>query len=105
MYKNLRGNEFKEGLEKDDSIVLLDVRTEGEYRMGHIPNAILMNLFSPDFAQKLENLDKNKKYFIYCRSGSRSAHVCSMLAHKGFKETYNLYHGLFDWNGEIVTLA
>lgn len=105
MYNNLIGNDFQQAIEQDDSIVVIDVRTEGEFRHGHIPDAIHLNIFSPDFQQKIQELDKNKKYFIYCRSGARSAHACSMMGHMGFKELSNLYGGLFDWNGKIVTLA
>ena len=105
MYNNLIGSEFKEAIDQDDSVVLIDVRTEGAFRNGHIPEAILFNMFSPDFQQKIKSLDRNKKYFIYCRSGARSAHACSMMAHMGFKELSNLYGGLFDWNGKIVTIA
>jgi len=105
MYNNLSGNEFNQALEQDESIVLIDVRSEGEFRMGHIPNAELINLFSPDLQQRIQNLDKDKKYLIYCRSGARSAHICSLMAHMGFTDLSNLYGGLFDWNGKIVTLA
>jgi len=105
MYNNLNGNEFNQAIEQYDSIVLIDVRTEGEYQMGHIPNAELIDLFSPDLQQIIQNLDKEKKYLIYCRSGARSAHICSMLAHMGFSDLSNLYGGLFDWNGKLVTLA
>ncbi len=105
MYNNLIGNDFKQELEQDDSIVLIDVRTEGEFRNGHIPEAILMNMFSPDFQHKIQSLDKNKKYLVYCRSGARSAHACSMMAHMGFKDLSNLYGGIFEWNGKIVTLV
>jgi rhodanese-related sulfurtransferase len=105
MYKNLSGNEFNQSLEQDDSNVLIDVRTEGEFRTGHIPNAKHLDLFSPDLQQQIQNLDKDKKYLIYCRSGARSAHICSMMAHMGFTDLANLYGGLFDWNGELVTLV
>jgi len=105
MYSNINGSSFEEALKQDSSIVLIDVRTEGEYRMGHIPNSLHLDLFSPDLQNKIQALDKDKKYFIYCRSGSRSAHVCSMMGHMGFKNLSNLYRGLFDWKGEIVTLA
>lgn len=105
MYNNLTGKDFEQALEQDDSIVLIDVRTEGEFRMGHIPESLHLDLFSPDLQQKIQALDKNKKYLIYCRSGARSAHICSMMAHMGFSNLYNLYGGLFDWNGKIVTLA
>lgn len=105
MYNNLTGNDFKQTIEQNENVVLLDVRTDGEFRMGHIPNAIHIDLFSPDLQNKIQNLDKDKKYLIYCRSGARSAHACSMMAHMGFSDLSNLYGGLFDWNGEIVTLA
>ena len=97
--------EFRTALEEDQSIVLIDVRTEGEHRMGFIPNSLHMDMFEPDFMQKIEALDKNKNYFIYCRSGARSANVCSAMAQMGFSKLTNLFGGLFDWRGEIVTLA
>ena len=105
MYKNLSGSEFNQALEQDESNVLIDVRTEGEFRMGHIPNAMHLDLFSPDLQRQIQNLDKDKKYMIYCRSGARSAHICSMMGHMDFSDLSNLYGGLFDWNGKLVTLA
>jgi len=105
MFNNLMAREFEQALENDKSIVLIDVRTSGEYRMGHIPNSLHIDLFSPDFSQKIMALDKSKNYFIYCRSGARSANVCSMMAQQGFSNLTNLFGGLFDWRGEIVTLA
>ena len=105
MYRNLRGNEFIEIIENDPTVEIIDVRTEGEFRMGHIPEATLMDVFSPDFQNKVNALDKDKKILIYCRSGARSAHVCSMLAHSGFKDLSNLFGGLYEWSGKLVTLA
>lgn len=95
--------EFRQAIENDKSIVLIDVRTEGEHRMGHIPDSLHIDLFSSDFRHKIEALDKDKEYFIYCRSGARSANVCSMMSQMGFSKLTNLFGGLFDWRGEIVT--
>lgn len=95
--------EFRQAIENDKSIVLIDVRTEGEHRMGHIPDSLHIDLFSSDMRQKIEALDKDKDYFLYCRSGARSANVCSMMSQMGFTKLTNLFGGLFDWRGEIVT--
>lgn len=105
MFSNLMEREFRQALEEDKSIVLIDVRTFGEHRMGHIPNSLHIDLFSSDFSKQIDALDRDKKYFVYCRSGARSANVCSMMAQMGFESTTNLFNGLFDWRGEIVTLA
>jgi rhodanese-related sulfurtransferase len=105
MFNNLMEREYRQALEEDNSIVLIDVRTEGEHRQGHIPNSLHIDMFSPDLAEKIQSLDKGKNYFVYCRSGARSANVCSMMGQMGFNKLTNLFGGLFDWHGEIVTLA
>jgi rhodanese-related sulfurtransferase len=76
--KNFEDIEPKEAftiLEKhkrNPEYVPLDVRTPKEYGEGHIENATFLNIKSKDFEEELDKLDKNKKYFIYCRSGIRS---------------------------------
>ena len=105
MFNNLMEREFRQALEEDKSIVLIDVRTDGEFRMGHIPDSLHFDMFSPDLSQKIQSLDKDVNYFVYCRSGARSANVCSMMANMGFTKLTNLFGGLFDWKGEIVTLS
>ena len=52
-----------------------------------------------DEAQKL---DKDKAYFIYCRSGARSAQACQVLDHLGVVATFNLKGGILAWTGEVV---
>lgn len=105
MYSNISGKEFEEAINTNETAVIIDVRTDMEFRMGHIPNAIQIDLFSPQLQAKIAALDKEKKYLVYCRSGARSAQACSMMGHMGFSDLSNLYGGLFDWHGEIVTLA
>jgi rhodanese-related sulfurtransferase len=105
MYKNISGKEFKSAMEANPNALVIDVRTEMEFRSGHIPNALHIDLFSPDLQQKVAELDPGKEILVYCRSGARSAHACSMMGHMGFQNLSNLYGGLFDWHGELVTLA
>lgn len=96
-YKNLSGKEFKEELKKSNGI-LLDVRTPGEYAAGTINGSRNMDMMSSNFKASVNNLDKNKEYFLFCRSGNRSAQACSMMAKDGFK-VYNLKGGIGEWPG------
>src|SRR5690625_2670426 len=51
--------------------VLLDVRTPEEFAEGHLPDAININLKSDKFEEIIDTLDKNKTYYVYCRSEER----------------------------------
>ena len=63
--------------------ILLDVRTQGEYLQGHIPDS--RNLDVQEI-QKAPSLwpDKQVPLFVYCRSGARSAQACSILKRRGY---------------------
>ncbi len=67
-----------------------------------LPNSINIDFYNPqDFMQELEKLDKNKVYYIYCRTGSRSANTCELMKEIGFAKTYNLLGGITEWEGEV----
>jgi phage shock protein E len=80
---------------------LIDVRTNQEHSGGHIPNSLNINLMSPDFKAKLEKLDKNLTYYVYCASGNRSKTACSQMNHMGFENVNNLRMGMMGWSGAI----
>jgi thioredoxin len=88
---------FKE-LTTQKDMLILDVRTEGEYTRGHIKGSTLIDLSSPIAADRLNLLQKNKTVLIYCLSGSRSTVVAQYMQKQGFSKIYNLTYGLMDWN-------
>jgi rhodanese-related sulfurtransferase len=47
-------------------------------------------------------LEKRKNYYVYCRSGARSAKACEVMNELGIENTFNLTGGIL-WNGEIVS--
>ncbi len=99
-YINLSAQDFATALEKyknDPNTILLDVRTMDEYNAGHIKGAKEVDYYAPDFMAKLSALDKNKRYFIYCRSGHRSGDTLQKMKSLGFKEVYNLQYGFNSW--------
>lgn len=99
---NLTQEEWVSQLEADENAIVLDVRTENECDQGIIPNAINLDIYeAQDFVSKIEAFDKSKNYYVYCRSGARSANACEIMNGLGIKNAYNLLGGILEWNGEI----
>tara|TARA_B110000977_G_scaffold197127_1_gene278935 strand:+ start:264 stop:569 length:306 start_codon:yes stop_codon:yes gene_type:complete len=100
--KNLHKEEWEKALIDNENYVLLDVRSPQECQAGMQENASQLNFLDQEvFMTGIENLDKSKDYFVYCRSGARSSNACSVLSQKGFS-TYNLVGGMLEWDGKIV---
>ncbi len=76
---------------------IIDVRTPEEFGEGHIENAINIDFYSETFRDELDNLDKNKTYLIYCRSGGRSGKALTMMDELNFEEVYNISGGVVAW--------
>jgi rhodanese-related sulfurtransferase len=101
---DLTQEEWVSQLEADENTVILDVRTEDEYNDGIIANAINIDIHKGQgFIDSLEVLDKSKNYYVYCRSGARSAKACEVMENLGFENAYNLLGGILNWDGEIVS--
>lgn len=98
-YKNLSPAEFKQGFQADSNAVVLDVRTPAEVAEGTIEGAKVLDFFDPNFAKHIMELDKDKNYYIYCRSGNRSGQACAFMASNGFGgELVNLVGGMMAWS-------
>ena len=100
---NLSQEDWKSQLESDNNAVILDVRTEDECNEGIIPNAILNDIYKGQgFIYRLEELDKAKNYYVYCKAGGRSAQACAVMNQMGFENTYNLEGGFMNWKGDVA---
>lgn len=64
--------------------VIVDVRTPAEYAAGHLEGATNIDVEAADFGSKIGKLDKSKSYFVYCRSGNRSAQAITQMKAAGF---------------------
>jgi rhodanese-related sulfurtransferase len=101
---NLTQEDWIAQLDADENAVILDVRTEDECDEGIIANAINIDIHKgQEFISEIEKLDKSKNYYVYCRSGARSAKACQIMNELGFDNAYNLLGGMLDWDGEVVT--
>ena len=76
----------------NDNLIILDVREKKERKSGYINNDIHIPL--SNVKSQLDKLDKNKSILVYCRSGSRSAHIAGLLTRNEYENVYNLKGGI-----------
>lgn len=96
-YNEMSATAFAEALKSNKDVVLLDVRSAGEFSSGHIKSAKNIDVQSASFQANVQKLDKTKQYLVYCRSGMRSGSACSTMASLGFTNLVNLKGGIMSW--------
>jgi rhodanese-related sulfurtransferase len=100
---DLSQKDWTKQLEEDNNSIVLDVRTADEVALGMIPNAIHIDIYKGQgFIDDINQLDKSKNYFVYCKSGGRSGQACAVMNQLGFENAYNLKGGFIEWQGEVV---
>ena len=100
-YGLLTPEEAQARLSENESVILLDVRTQEEYDGGHIPGAVCLPVEMIAAGMPFA-LDKDAEIMVYCQSGARSAQAAERLAGMGYSRVFDL-GGLQDWPGELTT--
>ena len=75
---------------QNDSVILLDTRTVGEFNRGHIPG--FRNIPVDDLRNRIAELEPGKPVYVICQSGLRSYIACRILAGFGF-DAFNFSGG------------
>ena len=96
MKNNISMQNFYEKYNNEEPMIL-DVRENHEYEVGHIPSA--KNSPLSTLGIEFTRLDKNKKYYVICQAGGRSAKAYDFLEAQGFDVT-NIEGGMNNWPGE-----
>lgn len=94
--------QVQQEIEKDAA--LYDVRTPDEFAVGHFKNATLLPVQAIE-AGTLPEEPKDKKLYIYCRSGNRSSQAKALLEDAGYTNVIDL-GGLGDvqaMGGTLIT--
>ena len=94
--QHIDAEEARQLLEAQD-MILLDIRTPREFQASRIEGAINIDFYDPGFIEALSQLDPEKTYFLYCRSGNRTYYSLRVFESLGFKKIYHLYGGIIDW--------
>ena len=100
--ERITAQEAKARMEKNPHAIVLDVRTEAEYRSGHIKGAVLLPLDRLEAEAETVLPDKEAEILIYCRSGRRSADAGEILGVLGYKNIAD-FGGILLWPYEVVT--
>ncbi len=88
-----------------NNLVILDIRTPGEVSSGHLEDAKNIDFYKSDFQKRIDSLDKDTPYFIYCRTGRRSGVTIDYMKRAGFKTIYHLTNGITAWREAGLPLA
>jgi rhodanese-related sulfurtransferase len=90
----------------EEGVTFIDVRTEEEFRDGHVPGAINIPVSlasaggmqpNPDFLAVVKrNFERTEKLIVACKAGGRSAKAAAELQSAGFSEVFDMtagFHG------------
>lgn len=83
--------------DKNKDVVIIDVRTESEYKSGHLKETVNIPVSEISSIE----YDKDTKIIVYCRSGSRSANAAKMLSEMGYSKVLDM-GGIINWEYEVV---
>ncbi len=88
-----------------EDAVIIDVRTDGEFRQGHIVNAV--NIPESQLGDRLGKLGKyrGRPVITTCRAGQISVKAGSRLVADGFEQVYSLNGGILAWEGASLPLT
>ena len=81
----------------NSDFVILDIRTPEEFRDGHIEGAVNVDFRSPNFGVEIDRFDKDKTYFVYCRTGNRTYSAVTLMGPLGFRSMVRLEGDINGW--------
>jgi rhodanese-related sulfurtransferase len=89
----------------NNNFVILDIRTPEEFRDGHIEGAVNVDFRSPNFGTEIDRFDKNKTYFVYCRTGNRSHDALNLMGPLGFHSIVRLEGDITGWKSADLPIV
>lgn len=100
-YTTVNGSQLQRLL-RNNNILILDVRSPGEFNNGHIPNA--RNIPVDTLQSNLASIShyRDGEVLVYCGSGKRSIKAADILSRNGFNKVYNLKGGLPSYKGNLT---
>ncbi|MCG2617030.1 thioredoxin domain-containing protein [Terrimonas sp. NA20] len=95
---------FEKAISEGDQLIL-DVRTEKEFRLGYIKNAMQANWNdTAEFRKRVQAIDRQKPVYIYCLGGVRSTAAAKWMETQGFSNLIELDGGINAWKIEARPL-
>jgi len=105
-YRRITGTRAREMMESmtaaGEDFILLDVRTEEEFRAERIEGAVLISDYEIEWRADIDLPDTGALILIYCRTGRRSANVARALIEMGYTRVYDFGGIETDWPYETI---
>lgn len=101
----ISAEEVKQALDMREQVVFLDVRTPDEFTRAHIQGSINVPLDMVECDIRALIPDMTTKVYVYCLSGSRSAHAVDRMIRLGYTNVYDMQHGLLGWRAKYFPLV
>ena len=95
--KNVSAEEAEKLLKEKKDVVVIDLRTEAEFKTGHIAGAKNIDFLDNEFAKQIGALDKAKTYLVHCGSGRRSTKALEAFHAQKFSSILHLNEGFKAW--------
>jgi len=99
--RELSALELKERMDRNDEIVLVDVREDWERQIIDLPEYGQKHLPMGELPTRHGELDQGAEIVVYCRSGARSDNAARFLRHVGFGTVLNLVGGVLSWRESV----
>ena len=100
-YEQISGEQAKHLMDTEKDYIIIDARTEEEFKEGHIEGAILIPEYEIAERAEKELPDKDQLVLVYCRSGRRSKIAAQALADLGYTNVKE-FGGIIDWQYDVV---
>lgn len=84
-------------LKQQPDVVVLDIRTPGEFNAGHIAGAINIDYYAANFDDRIAALDPSKTYVLHCKSGGRSDRSLPLMRASKITDLHHLEAGFDGW--------
>ncbi len=97
-FKTITIDEAYEIFLDNEDYIFIDVRSEDEYKSGHIEGAIHIPV--SEIENRLNEISDDKSLIVYCNGSGcdRSGRAAMILSENGFDQVYDLVgRGIFEW--------
>ena len=95
--KNVSAEDAEKLLRERKDVVVIDLRTEAEFKTGHIAGAKNIDFLGSEFAKQTGALDKKTTYLVHCGSGRRSTKSLEVFETQKFSSILHLNEGFKAW--------
>jgi rhodanese-related sulfurtransferase len=92
---------LRKALAAGRELALLDVRTPGEYEVGHIEGALNVPVYElDDKLDEVREFQNGRELVVYCEVGGRTRKAAAMLQAAGFEHVVQYIPGMREWRQE-----